>query len=434
MLNQFNVSLWGDEAWAATLAIKPLAQIIKIVAKDTSPPLYYLLDHLWMKIFGTSEVSIRTLTFLFFLGTVFFTYLLGKYLWDQRTGLWAAGLVFTNPFLFRYAFEGRMYALLALTVTASMYFFLRKKSWAYILTTTAALYTHHFAIFAIFVQFLWQIGNSWGLPFKKFLFTFRDFLLIGLLYLPWLSPLYYQTSLVGSGFWLGKPDINSAGKVLKSFLVGPEKYYFQTITLISMIFLILVKKWLSNPSKNFFLLLWFLSPIIFTFGISLVFQSIFFDRYLLYVIPSASLLLASNRRKAGRLFFVLIIITLTQTNWKFFTHPTKRPFRDFAHLVKNSLDQNTLLINYPGGAHHLFESKYYGLQAPLFVPEDNLPFYVGTALMAKEDILKKIPTTVSKLNLITSNSNIQDLKIANFQILKTFQVDELKLVHLVRNR
>jgi len=69
-MNQFSVSLWGDEAWAATLAAKPYLKIISIVARDTSPPLYYLLYHTWIKFFGISEVSIRTLSFLVFLGTV----------------------------------------------------------------------------------------------------------------------------------------------------------------------------------------------------------------------------------------------------------------------------------------------------------------------------------------------------------------------------
>ena len=94
MLNQFNASLWGDESWAVTLAVKPINQIISIVARDTSPPLYYLFDHLWMRVFGTSEVSIRTLTFIFFLLTVFLVYLIGKHLWDQKTGIWAGLLAF----------------------------------------------------------------------------------------------------------------------------------------------------------------------------------------------------------------------------------------------------------------------------------------------------------------------------------------------------
>ena len=82
-MNQFTASLWGDEAWAATLAVKSIWEIIKIVSHDTSPPLYYLFLHFWMKIFGTSEAAIRSLSFLFFLATAVVVFFIGRYLWDK---------------------------------------------------------------------------------------------------------------------------------------------------------------------------------------------------------------------------------------------------------------------------------------------------------------------------------------------------------------
>ena len=102
--NQFTASLWGDESFAAILAQKNLIDIVKIVSHDTSPPGYYFCLHLWMKIFGTSEVAIRSLSFLFFLGTVAFIFLLAKYLWGKKAAIQAAILTLTNPFLFAYAF------------------------------------------------------------------------------------------------------------------------------------------------------------------------------------------------------------------------------------------------------------------------------------------------------------------------------------------
>ena len=201
-MNQFSVSLWGDEAWAATLAVKSLPQIVLTVAKDTSPPLYYLLLHCWLQVFGHSEIAIRSLSFLFFLGTAAAVFLIGKLLWDKKTGLLAALLTLANPFLFTYAFEGRMYSLLALTTCWSVYFFLKKHRPGFILATAAALYTHHFAIFIVVLEGLWTLQEycqKRSLPFRRLV----DFSLVFLLYLPWLYPLYYQTSLVASGFWLG---------------------------------------------------------------------------------------------------------------------------------------------------------------------------------------------------------------------------------------
>src|SRR6266849_530733 len=151
MLNLFNVSLWGDEAFSAILSQRSIPNIIVTIAHDTSPPLYNILEHLWFSSFGNSEVSIRILSFIFFLIAIFFTFKIAQYYWDTGTGILAALFAFFNPFFFTYAFEGRMYSLLAATVTASFYFFMKKKWIPYILFTTAALYTHHFAIFALFI-------------------------------------------------------------------------------------------------------------------------------------------------------------------------------------------------------------------------------------------------------------------------------------------
>jgi hypothetical protein len=433
MLNQFNASLWGDEAWAATLAVKPIREIIRIVARDTSPPLYYLFDHVWMGLFGTSEVSIRTLTFIFFLGTIFFVYLIGRHFWDEKTGLLAAALTFTNPFLFKYAFEGRMYALLGLTTTASMYFFLKKNRWGHILVTTAALYTHHFALFAIVAQFAWRIFENWGKSFKEIFKAVLDFLIIGLAYSPWLYPLYYQTSLVGSGFWLGRPTLKTLGDVISTFLLGFKKSPWEVAALLCLVLVLLRRDWAKDRRKSLFLVLWFVVPIGLTFAVSWIYSSIFFDRYMLFVIPGVLLLLSSGRRRLSFWFLAAFVGILLTINGRYFLNPTKRPFRDFSILVKEKIDNHDFLINYNAAAHHLFESKYYGIPAPLYVPEGELPYYVGTALMTEADIVKRIPMGVVRLGVITSGS-IEEIKIPGFQLVTSFSIDNLKFARFAPNQ
>ena len=113
MPNVFNQSLWGDEAFSAVLSMNPIPKILEIIQKDTSPPLYNIILHYWYQIFGTSEIAIRALSFLFFILAVFFVYKIGSLLFSRRIGLLAAVLTFLNPFFFTYAFEGRMYSILA---------------------------------------------------------------------------------------------------------------------------------------------------------------------------------------------------------------------------------------------------------------------------------------------------------------------------------
>ena len=427
-MNQFTASLWGDEAWAATLAVKPIIKIVQIVAHDTSPPLYYLLLHAWMSIFGTSEVAIRSLSFLFLLGTALTIYFIGKHLWDRKTGILAALLVLTNPFLFHYAFEGRMYALLLLTSTLSVYFFLKKNRLGFISTTTAALYTHHFSAFVIFFEGLWCLVEICHQPIKKNFKNLLDFLIIGLLYIPWLYPLYYQTSLVASGFWLGKPTWEIFKETVQKFLVGSSSEISRRLAWWSIIIVLILKTWFRNRKKSFFLLGWFFIPLILTFLISQAFQPIFFDRYMLMVIPASSLLIASLRRKPSFIFILLIIFSLAIINYHYFFQPSKRPFRELANYVKREA-VNLTLINYNAAAHHLWETKYYGLEAPIYAPKP-LPFYVGTALMEEDDVITQLPDE-KKIGLITSASP-QDVVVPGYTIEKSKQFDSLHFLWLKR--
>lgn len=419
-MNQFTASLWGDEAWAATLAIKPVWEIIKIVAHDTSPPLYYLFLHSWMKIFGTSEVAIRSLSFLFFLSTVVVVFLIAHHLWDKKTGFLAALITFANPFLFSYAFEGRMYSLLVLTSVLSAYFFLKKQKWPFILASTAALYTHHFSIFVVFWEAIWALKE------KR---NFLPFFIIGLLYLPWLYPLYYQTSLIASGFWLDKPTFKTLIEVIGKFLIGDRQKIWQKIALVALMAALSLREWPKEKDKSFFLLGWFLTPLLLTFFISQFFQSIFFDRYLLLVIPASSLLIASLRRKLSWLFIFIIAGCLLTVNYHYFLNPTKRPFQELANFIKTEAP-SLALINHNAAAHHLWESKYYGLEAPIYAPQP-LPFYTGTALMAEGDIISHLPEE-KEIGVITS-APVEEVNLPGYYLIKFQQFADLKFLWMVKD-
>lgn len=423
-MNQFNASLWGDEGWAANLAIKSIPSIISIVSRDTSPPLYYLFLHTWMKLFGTSEVAIRALSFSFFLGTVFIVYLIGKQLWNKKTGLIAALLTLTNPFLFSYGFEGRMYSLLALTSTLSIYFLVKKAKIPFVIAATAALYTHHFSIFVVFWEGVWVIATNIKKPLKNIMKECFPFLGILILYLPWIKALYYQTSLVGSGFWLGKPHLKDIGDLFFKFVVGNGKNGLQKIAFFLLSLSILIRLKTKQISKTLFLIGWATSPIMITYLISQFFQSIFFDRYMLVSIPAVMLLVATERKKVSIYLISAAIVFLTIGNIDYFLHPTKRPFRELATYIK--LEEPSLpLVNYSGSAHHLWESKYYGLNAPIYSTKE-LPFFTGTALMTKGDIIDRLPQSPI-IGVITSEP-VNNVNLPGYKTEKSKSFGSLSLI------
>ena len=58
-------SIWQDEGFSVSVAHMNLSELIATTAADVHPPLYYLLLHYWISIFGDSEFSCRFLSALF---------------------------------------------------------------------------------------------------------------------------------------------------------------------------------------------------------------------------------------------------------------------------------------------------------------------------------------------------------------------------------
>ena len=164
-------SLWADEGNSAALATRSLATITRDAARDIHPPLYYYLLHCWVRLFGNSEIALRSLSVLSGTALVLVTYLLGRELFNRRVALIAALLAAVSPFQVHYSQETRMYILVALWAALAVLFcVLWLKSWVqgraetmavpargrgrarvilfaalYVCFTTAVLYTHYFA-------------------------------------------------------------------------------------------------------------------------------------------------------------------------------------------------------------------------------------------------------------------------------------------------
>jgi len=130
------------------------------------------------------------------------------------------------------------------------------------------------------------------------------------------------------------------------------------------------------------------------------------------------LLLTGGLRKISLVLILLFCLPLFYVNFYYFNHPTKRPFRQLVAYIKKEIKKDDFLINFNGGAHHLWETKYYGLEAPLYVPEGDLPFYVGTAQMSDEDIIRQLPDK-ERIGVISSEEP-ESMQINGFA-LKSYQ-------------
>ena len=149
-----NGQFWMDEALSVGISSHSLSAIPGVLRHDGSPPLYYMLLHVWMSVVGYSESQTHAMSLLFGLLTMPVGTWIAWSLFGRRAGLIAAVLFAMNPFLTAYSQETRMYtlmALLGLLATAGLIhgFIYRRRSYLILFAICQALmlYTHAWGIF-----------------------------------------------------------------------------------------------------------------------------------------------------------------------------------------------------------------------------------------------------------------------------------------------
>ena len=179
--------------------------------------------------------------------------------------------------------------------------------------------------------------------------------------------------------------------------------------------------------------MWVLGPIILAWLISQKFTSIFYNRYLLYTIPAVGIILASSRSKLSIFPFLATLLLFIVIDLNYFFHPAKLPFKELGVYVSQTRKVNDFLINWNGSAHHLWETKFYGFDSPIYVPGNvELPFYVGTALMEEKDIVRNIPPDVNRVGVTTSGP-LSEITLPEFREQEVKDLGNLKFVWYIRN-
>ena len=191
-------SLWNDEGTSVAVAQRDLATITRDAAHDIHPPLYYWLLHGWLRLVGSSEAAVRSLSALLGVALVALLYPLGRWLGGRWLGLTAALLAALNPFQVYYSQEARMYVLLAFLATAMMLALIRLTERpsvlafaALVLVEAAGFYSHYSFVFVALAAnlgyALWlALSRRQGSVGRRAGQWILSQVVAGLLYLPWL--------------------------------------------------------------------------------------------------------------------------------------------------------------------------------------------------------------------------------------------------------
>lgn len=218
--------LWMDEGISVGIASHRLSEIPGLLRQDGSPPLYYLLLHGWIGLFGASEAATHSLSLALSLATIPVALWAGWSLFGRRVGWTFAALVAVSPFLAYFATETRMYALATLLSLVAIAAFLhcfafgrRRYLWVFATALSLVLYTHNWG--------LW-LGAGLAVALVPCAVAATDrrrfwidaavsFGAVGVAYLPWLPTLASQRAHTGAP-WSSRPLPREAVSVVAAVL------------------------------------------------------------------------------------------------------------------------------------------------------------------------------------------------------------------------
>lgn len=228
-----SAKFWIDEGLSVGIAHHGLFDIPGVLRKDGSPPLYYMLLHVWMGVTGgDGESRTHALSVLCATLTIPAAWVAGRRLFGERAAWASAALCATLPFLTYYAQETRMYALVALLGTCASGAFAiaygRRERWAiplFSVLTALTVYTHNWGLFlalgmGVAFLVLWRTTPEAerGAFFKDGVLGFGSLVL---LYAPWIPTVLFQAKHTGAP-WAEAPDLNGLLNGAQNLVGGIE--------------------------------------------------------------------------------------------------------------------------------------------------------------------------------------------------------------------
>ncbi len=398
-------SIWLDEAFSIKLASSSLFGIIEGSAEDPHPPLYYILLHYWINLFGNSEFSTRFLSVVFGFLSILMSYKVGSLIFDKETGVLSALILALSTFHIHYSQEARMYSLMTLLTLLSVYFFIRLLrgrsilvSTGYLLSSILLIYTHIYGLFIIMAQNIYVFTlfllskEHYELNYKRWI-TLQILLIV--LFSPWIKILINQMLMVQSDFWIPAPPVT---KLIGPFITySGSKPLFLLFLMLSIFSVVGYKKlgvnadWKvlfrsikgfrldfgsSSVAGVYLILLWILTPIILPFIISRVSTPVYITRYTIGASVAFYLLAAKGVRDINHENFksavIALIIVLSSLNiWGYYHSVNKEQWRDIANYLDSSAGVEDLVLFNAGYNQRPFD--YYSRRADLVkkpFPED----------------------------------------------------------------
>jgi uncharacterized membrane protein len=381
-------SLRLDEAQSLWQTSRTPAKIIELIGQDVHVPLYHLMLHGWQIVFGNEVASGRIFSLIFFLLSIPLIYAVGKRLYGDRVGLYAAILLTVSPFMNWYGNEIRMYSLFVFLSLLNTYFFLgiyKKKdtgSWVgFAVSAFFGIYCHYFFFLILITDALFYLVSrelfSKG-DFKRFVTVA---LLAFLIFVPWLVNVYRLGSAGNTQPSLQTPTSINVFNTFSQFVFGFQTDHLNTILLslwpltVLLGFLALRKNREVSPDTVYVLLI-FLVPNLLAFALSFA-RPVYVSRYLIFTLPPLYLFLswlldryAPSVRRVAKYALVVVMLFMLVYEGVSARNPAKENYREVAEYLESEAQLSDVIV--VSAPFTIYPMSYY-YHGPLSV--DTLPLW-----------------------------------------------------------
>jgi mannosyltransferase len=414
----FIQSLWRDEAFSILAAERPLSFLLPKLTFE--PPVYYILLHYWIQIFGNSEIASRSLSLLGFTFATVVVIFWAEALFKKSWLSWFLPVFFfVNPMLLYYAFEVRTYGWYMFFATLSMYAYTQKKWRLLTVATVLGFYTHSYFIFT----FITQIVHYAIISYRKLLSRgsilkgltgdrmIRSSMLSILIISPWIIRMLGEAGKLRQS-WYYPVDLHLVKSVLGNMFIGYEGtpwYLWSYTALLSVglagIFLAALKNNKTNKQAFYFFLATFI-PLSLVIGASFI-KPLFVNRYLIPVTIAQIFLvvLAISTVKNSilqKIFGLGLLAAVLAFNVWYPSKRAKKPIRETVLQINMLKNKNDLI--YATSPLILFETIYYSKdrsEVYLYNPANSpFPWYVGDILVQDTIMAKDLPLYPVKAYLV----------------------------------
>ncbi|MCJ8205581.1 glycosyltransferase family 39 protein [Pseudomonas sp. RGM2987] len=322
-------AIWYDEAFSVLLARHEPGEIWSITARDVHPPLYYLLLHYWMILWGDGAGAVRTLSAIADVGTVLSSVKLMSLIASRRATWIAALLLALLPISVRYSQEARMYSLLGfwlMGATVALVCWVknnraRRFPFIYGLLMSAAFYTHYFAALCVLVHwFYWWWGRQ---GVFNVLLPVRSWFLVNgaivLSFVPWLPHLIDHMTGRWGVQWIPPVTADGVFSLVWQFVVmnnwGAHSLLLRLLpTVLAIVCAVMLVQKSDRPHRYSWLLIgYFFIPVIVLSLVALV-VPIFVPRYVAFAAVGlplfVSMALDAMARRSALSLALAIIVTI----------------------------------------------------------------------------------------------------------------------------